>query len=238
MEQRIGTDALVALQEGLADEGGDVEDTTIDVVNDVFVAAGTSLPEEWPVFARWNLATGDRAGDATSYPWAEALEGIDDTAHGHDIHDDNRFYPLAASYYRLDFAGGELHFANLDDATGLDFSLHAVTVDSYDGPVGDAVLTWEGGATADTVVGTVDPGSYWLVGTYPELADQSVKIEFCLGDAGAVDDCVDSEGEDSGPGGDDPGGCACASSGAPAPWFSLLLPLLALGRRRPDGSAR
>ncbi|MFT4979838.1 MAG: MYXO-CTERM domain-containing protein, partial [Myxococcota bacterium] len=36
-------------------------------------------------------------------------------------------------------------------------------------------------------------GRYWLVGTYPQLAEQSVKIAFCLGGPDTTAACTDDD---------------------------------------------
>ncbi len=232
LTERLGEQVGPDIQ---AEMMGRDEDGALDAIVAAIADNGSTLEGEWPVFARWNLATGRRAGEAESYTFADELSGVDAEAEGASIADDNRFYPLAATYYRLDHPGGPLYFVAVDDPTGLVFSLHPVADGGEDGPVTDALVDWapEGPGTVD--LGEQPAGGYWLVGTHPLDADQSVKVEFCLGDAAGVEPCggADTGGADTG--GDiveEPGGCACATSGGASGWLALPLALLGLARRR------
>ena len=241
LTERLGADAGPLLQSYMVGRG---EDDARDAIIDTIEALGSTLPEQWASFVRWNLATGRRAGVAESYPFAEELRGIKAEADGDALHDDNRFYPLAATYYRIDHAGGDLYFASVDAPTGVVFTLHQVDGGDDDGPVTDRVADWAPTAEGTVDLGSFDAGGYWLVGSYPENADQSTKIEFCLGDAAAAEECVPGtdtgdtgdigDSADSGDsGGDDKKGCGCSTSGGAGGLAGLwLLGLFAVGRRR------
>ncbi len=57
-----------------------------------------------------NLATGPRAGAVEGRRYDADLTTIEPEASGTFIDDDSRFYPIAATYYRVDLTGGELWF--------------------------------------------------------------------------------------------------------------------------------
>ncbi len=255
LTERLGDGVGPAIQEGLLDR---TEDEALDAVIEAMALFGGELEDEWPVFARWNLATGIRAGGMESYPFAAELNGVTAEAEGETLQDDNRFYPLAATYFHLEHVGGPLHFAALDDPTGLEFSLHATESGRERGDVEPALATWADVWTLD--LGELDDGSYWLVGSYPQVADQSVKVEFCLGapeavapcetdteptDTGAIDtgqdgateptDGADDTGAASPPVGDtgeESSGCGCTSAPARGWMVPGLVALLGVARRR------
>jgi hypothetical protein len=196
---------------------------------------GDSLEAAWTTFVSWNLATGDRAGAMEGYDYAAELGGIVAEAEGSAIDDDNRFYPLAASYYRLDHAGGPIWFAVEEPALDLRFSLHPVEG-------GAAVATWAGAeAVAAPVAGGADlpAGGYWLVGTQPFRADSSVKVRFCLGTRETATACAPApDTGDTGDTGDtlEPGevrgGGLCSASRGAGSGLSMALAALVLVRRR------
>lgn len=236
LTERFGVGTGPDLQATMEDHG---EDDAFDAVVAVITANGSSLHEEWTTFVRWNLATGLRAGALDGYPFAEDLGGVQPEARGTALHDDNRFYPLAATYFYLeDHPGGTVRFATAEDPSGLTFSLHATDAS---GAVTEALLTWSPTAPEDRSLGDLDAGSYWLVGTYPEQAPQSVKIDFCLGLDSTIDDAclpgdtdpepVDS-GEPSAPDDTDKGGCAHVRGPWQGSLGGALLGMLALMRRR------
>ena len=209
------------------------EDEMLDAISVILSGYDTDFATEWPVFVRWNLATGGRSGMAESYPFAERLRGIAAEQEGEAIVDDNRFYPLAATYYRLDHLGGELLFATAEDPTGLTFSLHPVADGAEDGPVTDAIELWSPEAPELRALGTLEAGGYWLVGTHPLAADQSVKIEFCLGQEDAIADCLPLDadtGIDTGSG--EPADCGGCSGTGGAGWLAAMLGLVGLLSRR------
>ena len=238
LSDRLGTETGVTIQEEME---GRSDDEGLDAVLAAMESHGAQLTEEWSTFARWNLATGRRAGEAESYTFAEEIGPIAAEAKGASIQDDNRFYPLAASYFHLTHEGGPLAFASAEDATGLHFSLHAVADGSDDGPVADALATWIPTGTFSETLEDLPAGGYWLVGSYPEAASQSVKIEFCLGPPESVSPCLESidEAGDTGASAEpSEDGCGCAAQGSSGSAAWLGLGLLGLVRRRSTPQTR
>lgn len=226
MTERLGTAAMVTLLEQTASLGA------MDAVEATIVEHDATLQEEWIAFTDANLATGSRAGLIDAYPFAAELRGVDALAKGDSIHDDNRFFPLAATYYFLSHKGGALWFASLDDPTGIDFALFPVPDGGDSNPVAAAVATWAPAGGAANTQGDFPAGDYWLRGTYAARAEQSIKIEFCLGSEAAIASCVPptpdggasdgaSDADDSGDG----GGCGCVLAGASThtPWWPTFL---------------
>jgi len=224
---------------------------TLAEMEALIVAEGDTLEDAWFEFVSWNLATGPRAGAADSHRYAADLDGILAEAEGSAIDDDNRFYPLAATYYRLDHDGGAIWFGAEEAAPELRFALFPVEGGADDGPVEPAVDMWtadQAGAWSIAAGEDLEAGGYWLLGTYPMIADESIKVRFCLGsqdDAAACgpvvgdadDDDDDSEGDDDGTPADDDDddddGCGCTVEGRPATgvsWITAALLVLA-GRR-------
>ncbi len=232
----------VGLMEAMVDRS---DEEGVDAVEDVILAGGETLELAWARFARWNLATGDRAGLMDSYPFAAELDGIEAEAEGEAISDDNRFYPLAATYYRLDHAGGPLWFGSLDDPAGLEFSLHAVEGGESDGPVEEAALTWNPEGEGLVELGELSAGGWWLVGTFPTYAENSTKVQFCLGSEDAMSDCLPTDTGETGDTGDSgvdeetgeakPEGCACGSGGRASWGWALALVGLVVRRRMDRG---
>jgi MYXO-CTERM domain-containing protein len=212
---------------------------TLAEVEAALIARGDTLEDAWITFVSWNLATGDRAGAIEGYPYAADLDGITaEIEAGDELEDDNRFYPLAATYYHLEHSGGPLCFGSADDGAAVHFALHPVQGGAEDGPVGDAAAEWYGDAGVVQELGDLPAGGYWLVGTYPQIAAESTKVHFCLGDPADVEVCVppaadtDTGSDDTG-GGEDPGGCGCStsSSGGSGAFALLALVVAARGRR-------
>ena len=210
------------------------EDEMLDAIAVILTDYATDFATEWPIFVRWNLATGTRSGAAESYPFADKLRGIAAEDEGDAIIDDNRFYPLAATYFRLDHAGGELFFATTDDPNGLTFSLHPVVDGAEDGPVSDAIELWSPTEPELRSLGSLEAGGYWLVGTHPLAADQSIKIAFCLGEQEDVADCVPQEGDTGGgdTGDGEPAACGGCSGAGSTGWLAAMVGLLGLLSRR------
>ncbi len=230
LSDRYGDDVIIELLE--AAESGD--DVLLDM-EAIQLARGGSLAEDFHIFASWNLATGRNSGVAESYPFATRIGPPRAEDVGAAIVDDNRYYPLATTYYTLQHTGGEVWFATAADAPELAFTLHGTTAE---GDVTDALAAFPGSATA-TSLGELPAGDYWLVGTNPTLAEDSTKVLTCLGSAEDVAACapVDADtGEPSDTGEDDPGpGCACQSGAAggdtPMRWALGLVGLVTLVRR-------
>lgn len=235
LAEKYGDTSMVALQEAMVDRD---EDSAVDAVEDVIIGEGDTLEDTWATFVRWNLATGDRAGGMDSYSFAADLSGVAAEGEGAAISDENRFYPLAATYYRIDHPGGELWFGTPDDPSGLVFSLHPVEGGGADGVVGDAVATLAPTAAGTEDLGAFDAGGYWLVGTYPTHADNSTRIQLCLGGEADMADCAPQDTGETGDTGattdtgeEKPGGCGCATSGGGRGWW-LALGVVGLARRR------
>lgn len=233
LADRYGDDVMIELLE--ATEAGD---DLLVAMADIQAARGGSLWEDWTTFARWNLATGTRAGAAESYPFAAEIGPALMEDRGDTLAVDRRYYPLAATYFRLDHPGGELWFALEQDAPELYFALHPET---DDGKVGEPVAEWAGTATP-TSLGELAEGTYFLVGSNATLAEDSTKVLTCLGDPATLAACApapdtgDTGDTGGGDGTDDPPpaeGCGCASpTAAPGAWAWLGLALAAARRRR------
>jgi hypothetical protein len=203
--ERFGDGAIQSLLEHSAELEG------LDAIEAMLAGEASTLRGEWIAFSAANLATGPRAGGESFYPFSAELDGLEATDAGESIHDDNRFYPLAATYYLLGHRGGTLWFAALDDPTGLLFSLHEVLGAGPDAELGETLAQWEpSSGAAVAIVPDLPRGDYWLRGTYPERAAQSRKVELCVGTEDAIAPCVPPEpdaGLDAGPdGGVDAGG--------------------------------
>jgi hypothetical protein len=228
LSERYGPGVIVDVQEAQDSLEG------LDAVEAALTAAGTSWDVEWPIFVEWNLGAGSNGGVLESYPFASRLIAPAEVDQEPALADSNRFYPLAASYYTLEHVGGPVVFATLDDPTGLRLALYPVD----NGVVGEAL--WEQAPTAAGRwdIGELPAGNYKFVGTYPQRAAESVKIDFCLGLEADVASCLPAaDSGDSAPPADDSGksaeepSCGCNGGAAAAPG-GLLLGLLALRRRR------
>ena len=227
---------------------GDPVDTPAEM-EAVIGARGDDLEEAWIEFVTWNLATGSRAGEIESYDYADQLDGITAESNGPSLEDDNRFYPLAATYYRLDHGGGPVWFGIEEPAADLHFLLFPVADGADDGPVETELASWTGvQAGSWSVVDDAPAGGYWLVGTYPFLAEESIKVRFCLGDSDAAMACGDpidvgddDDDDDSAADDDDDDGCSCdGTGGAGRGWYGLAaaIALFAVVRRRPRRTER
>jgi MYXO-CTERM domain-containing protein len=243
MTTRLGVDAMHELMAStVAPSVAPVD--VLQAMEQLIDDGGESLDGMWFDFATWNLATGPRSGATESYGYADDLDGILAEAEGSAIDDDNRFYPLAATYYRLDHAGGPIWFGAEEPAEGLRFALHPVEGGGADGPVEAAVDSWtapaaESWALADGA--DLPAGGYWMLGTYPAIADESIKVRFCLGDRATAEACApaaagddddasdDDDGDD-----DDDDGCQCSAADGPRTGTIavVLLTLLAVAIRR------
>ncbi len=235
LSERHGADVIVALQEA--------EDTLdgLDAVEAALTSVGSSWEEDWPLFVRWNLGAGSNGGVLESYPFASRLIAPAEVDHAPALVDSNRFYPLAASYYTLEHPGGMLFFATPDDPTGIQLSLFPVDNGVVGEPVWELVPTEAGRWT----IGDLAAGDYKFVGTYPQRADESVKIDFCLGAEADITGCLPVDPGDSGDSGDteDSGkegqaptcGCAAQSNGAST---GVFLGLLSLGLTVRDSRRR
>jgi len=241
LSEALDPGTAVDLQEEME---GRTEEEAVDAIAAVIEGWGETLPDTWTRFVEWNLGTGDRGGGIESYSFASSLDGpvFEAVTDGPMVEDDNRFYPLAATYYRFVHEGGELSFATPDDPSGIRFALYPVTDGSEDGPLDPAVARWAPTEAGEVGLGDLPPGGYVLLGTYPEPAAQSQKIELCLGPADAVQACLsDAAPSDTGvPGGEQPGaggdgekegGCSVVGTHT-APVGGLAIVLISVLRRR------
>ena len=229
LDLKLGPQALVSFQEQLALKGGEAE---LEALLATLELSGASLEDLWIEFATWNLATGDHAGAMDSYPFAAELTEVQARQEGQDLYDDDRVYPLATVYVRVDHPGGPLWMGIPDDATGLYVAVHP---GEADGPIGPSAATWwPQGEGQVTTLGEFDAGSLWVLMTQPALADSSIAIDYCLGSEANLAQCGLSADAEPTPVEEEPAGCACTSSprrGIPLLWALPLL-ALALGRRR------
>lgn len=196
------------------------------ILQDVLGGAD-ALGAAWRQFATWNLATNERAGELASYAYAAELRGIDDTAQGAAIDATVRFYPLAASYFLIEHAGGPLYVATNAAAPDLWFALHPVVGGSFDGPVAAAIATWnaaEAGQVAVKAGASLPAGTYWLIGAHAAIGTESVHVRLCAGDEPAARACTTSTEEDN--------SASCAASGADASTFWLLALVAGWSARR------
>ncbi|MBN2799220.1 MAG: hypothetical protein JXX28_08760 [Deltaproteobacteria bacterium] len=227
---RHDTELMNELQEATDDSTGD---PLLDMAS-VIEGRADTLEEAWTTFVSWNLATGDRAGALPGYSYATRLDGIHAEAEGTSIDDDNRFYPLAATYYRLDHQGGPLWFGLEEEAAGLHFALHPVKDGAADGPVEPAAEAWYGEAQGKRALldgADLPAGGYWLAVTYPQRADASTKVRLCLGDEAAASACTaGDEPEDTGTDEPEEPGKGCSSTGLTP--LAGAWGLIALMRRR------
>ena len=167
------------------------------------------LETAWTTFARYNLATGRRAGATQSHPYAGRLDGIESDMTADIIHRDARFYPLAASYFNLQHPGGDAWFVSDDALPDVAFSLHPVGDFADDGAVGDAIATWSSEqASAQRVFEDLPAGGYWVVGTLPVIADGPARANLCIAADPEADECPEvvagsTGGDDTTSGGDD-----------------------------------
>ncbi len=236
MRVRLGTDAIVQLQESLEWDGEDKD--TLTEMQAVIEAHGSDLPTEWFTFAQWNLATKFRAGAMESHEYAAEIGPIGEIAGmGATLEDENRFYPLATSYYQLQHPGGPVWFSHDDDATGVIFSLHPSTDGTEAGPVEPALIEWTPTDPAwFQVAEELEAGVYWIIGSQARIADNSQKFLFCVGDEAQAEVCLAlpaDTGEDDTGTGEDPGDCGCAGAPAAPAALGLLATMgLAVRRRR------
>ncbi|MEC7946016.1 MAG: MXAN_6640 family putative metalloprotease [Myxococcota bacterium] len=238
LDEHVGPWAAVALQEEM--DGRDA-DQALEAVAAVVEAGGMALPDAWSTFAEWNLAVGARAGEATSYSFADQLgePTLEKSFEDRLVEDDNRFYPLAATYYQLTHGGGELGFATVDDATDVRFSLFPVRDGEADGVVGEPRVRWRPDGPGRVSLGNLPAGGYLLVGTYPHPASQSRRVAFCVGPIDALESCLPDDQPERGAveggstGSEDERSAGCSTAGGDHPAVLLLLPgLFSLMRRR------
>lgn len=225
--EQHGTESMVILQEVLSDVLMD----DLGALEEAIIQMDGNLAEDWITFAKWNLATHYRSGAMPGYPYADSLFGLEAESEGSLIFEDHRFYPLASSYFRIDHAGGDLQFTAFEETSGVKMSLHPVAEGAADGPVLPAIEQWS--VDGPMSVGwTLPAGGYWLVGSYPETAEQSEKFEFCLGDISVCSDADPSDTSDasSNPTSSKESGCQYLQ--LRSVWFGWVVLFLSVQRRR------
>lgn len=192
--------------------------------------ARTDLSTDFVDFAAWNLATGQLSGAYDGYDFASDVGPPKFEARDPELDDDNRFYPVSTTYYKLEWAGGPLQFGLEADAPDVVFQLWGTDAD---GRVNGMVA--EPASLAGVVdLGDLPAGDYYFLGVNPTLADNSTKVRFCLGaDASACAPAEGDTGDTAAPEADAPGGCGCASApdGAGAALMAAGVALSALRRR-------
>ncbi|MCR9164399.1 MAG: MXAN_6640 family putative metalloprotease [Nannocystaceae bacterium] len=163
------------------------------------------LETAWATFARYNLATGRRAGVAESHPYAGLLDGIDPDISSGIIASDARFYPLAANYYNLLHPGGDVWFVADDALFDVAFSLHPVGDFADDGAIGEPIATWSvEQPSAQRIYEDLPQGGYWIVGALSVIADGPARANVCVSNDPAAQGCPDvPEGGSSSTGVDD-----------------------------------
>ena len=225
MDIQLGRDALVHLQQELQ---SCEEDVSLDATLLTIESYGAVLSDFWSTFASWNLATGDRAGLLPSYWFAERLFGLEAESEGSIIEEEHRSYPLAASYFLLHHEAGDLVFTIPEDSEGVVFSLYP----TQEGKVDSPIEQWDGIGPMSLTWKNLPSGEYWLVGSYPEYAAQSEKLNFCLG-AG----CATLEDEIDEPATPirEPADCQGCATSSPGGWS--ILALLVFCRRSTSLSA-
>ncbi len=235
---RHGASFMNDLLEGVETSDG-TDDAALAIIEDLLVAAGDTLEDAWLEFAAWNLASGPRGGVIETYDYGDALDGVTAESSGNGIDDENRFYPLATTYYRLDHHGGPIWFGVDEAAPDLVFSLHPVAGGTGDGPVAEAAAVWhadQAGAWELADGQDFPEGGYWLYGALAARADQSVRVRMCLGSQDVATLCgpvVNDDPEDpEDPGESDGGGCSVGTRGASAPWLFVVAVLLVTCTRR------
>lgn len=198
-------------------------------------ARGDEVAEAWIAFATFNLATGTQSGAIDGYPYAAGLVAPPLEGTGTLLDDDNRFYPLATTYYRLNHPGGELWFGFDAAAPELYFSVHPTVDGTKDGAVLPAVASFRAEDPGPFSLGELPAGQYFVWGAQPEDGASSIKVRFCAGVEADVLDCFGLGPAEEPPLGEpEEKGCGCATSGGMSGWWigAGLMVGLQVRRRR------
>ena len=152
---------------------------------------GTSLREQWPLFAAANVTLGDaRAADDNPYTSVRATAGVHVSAEGPTIHDARTFQPLSAVYYRVDHDGGELWLGVSGDPGPLTVTVHPVHNGADDGAL-DAMRGPFGLPRLHSLnLGTYDAGGIWLSVSHPERTLPAIDLTLCIGGKANVSPCA------------------------------------------------
>ena len=221
--QRYGDEWMIDYLEATAD-GEDLVEA---------LASRVDLTTDFVDFAGWNLATGSLAGGLAGdgYDFASAIGPPKFEDRGSGFDDEERFYPLSTTYYKLEWEGGPLQFGLAVDSPDVVFQLWGTDAD---GRV-DGIVAEPASVAGVVELGDLSAGGYYFLAVHPTLAEESTKVQFCLStDASNCEPAADTG--DTG-GTDEKGGCACASApagGSSAPGVSAAAGLMLLGvaRRR------
>lgn len=223
--EHLGPEVVASIMERQGMQGGEIIDTTADVLLD----RGADLPSTYGTFTVWNAATGERAptmggyADAAQYPMVELSAGP--KAIGESLED--RMAGLMPRYYSS--GGGPRHLSLDADPT---------KVEAYALPVVggaaqlDAMAKLPADVDGDVVV--------VVVGITTSKVDVSYRIDVGEPVEPPITEPPDDEepppstGSGSSSGSNDEGGCAMRPGSSPtsAAW---LLALVALARRRRPG---
>lgn len=175
--------------------------------------ARVDLATDFVDFAGWNLRTGRLAGGmAEGYSFADEIGPPKFEDSESALEDDQRFYPLATTYYKLEWGGGDLQFGLETEAPDVVFQLWGTDADG----VVDELLAEPASVPGSVDLGELEAGDYYLIGVNPTLAENSTKVRFCLGaDVSACAPAEDTAADDTGDTGTpEPGGCACGTTGS------------------------
>lgn len=185
-------------------------------------------------YARWQLyfaESGLYSVEAhVQQPYGETMQATYQVVHAGGQSDVPVDQSLESGWVHLgdlQFDAATLHFVRLDDDTG-------ESVDLERSIVYDAIRVTRLDAPIDTTSGG-DTSNDGESGTTPPSTSGP-------GDSGPIDGTLGSEGADTfalpNAGGDDPGGCGCQATGRSSAAWWLLVPLVAIGRRRAGARAR
>ena len=150
----------------------------------------------WLDFVAANLATGARAGALDGHPHAADLTGISPRASGTEILDTERFFPLAATYYRLSHQGGPLWIGTSDGDDRLFFTLHPTARDNRVLPALETFEVTTGSLHAFSSGESLPAGTYWLSGSLARLAGSAAHLDLCVGSEELARMCAPDEDED------------------------------------------
>lgn len=220
----------------LLEAAGAADDPELDLVLGAIAARGDDLADLWTTFSAWNLATGELAGSAESHAYAEDVGPPALEDEGRRLDDDNRFYPLATTYYRLTHDGGPMWFGLEAAEPDLTFALHPV---DGQGRVLPAERMWDGADPTPRALGDLPAGDWYLWGAQAVDGEDSIKVRFCAGPEDDVVACFAPAPAPSGDtaadtgGGDEGSGCGCDTGPVGGGGgIGLMLLLASVGRRR------
>ena len=175
----------------LGSEGLTTDEAVIESIDATLAQRGDTMVAAWFDFAIANLGTGARAGLLDSHPEAASLSGVRAEAENRTIDDKERFYPLAATYYRIDHIGGPLYQSTDEALQTLIFSLHPVANGAADGPVEPAVTTWDASQTGPNLLADdLGAGGYWVIAANTALHGTSSRVRLCIGTESLSQNCT------------------------------------------------